>query len=89
MCADTTTKSPTTPIATLAAVARAGGAAAGSTWMATVGRHLANLCDGILAATERWRQRRALMALDDHLLSDIGVSRADVEREIGKSIWRD
>jgi uncharacterized protein YjiS (DUF1127 family) len=34
------------------------------------------------------RQRRALAALDDRALQDIGVSRCDVERELGKPLWR-
>jgi uncharacterized protein YjiS (DUF1127 family) len=29
-----------------------------------------------------------LARLDDHLLSDIGLSRSDVEREIHKPFWR-
>ncbi len=33
---------------------------------------------------ERENQRRHLMTLDDHLLSDIGISRADAEREFRK-----
>lgn len=37
---------------------------------------------------ERWRQRQALMRLDDHLLKDIGVSRADVDTEVRKPFWR-
>jgi uncharacterized protein YjiS (DUF1127 family) len=34
------------------------------------------------------RQRRALGRLDDRLLKDIGVSRADVEQEVAKPFWR-
>jgi uncharacterized protein YjiS (DUF1127 family) len=30
------------------------------------------------------RQRRALMMLDDHMLKDIGLSRAEVDRIVGK-----
>lgn len=37
--------------------------------------------------SERRRQRRALLALDDHLLRDIGVSRADAEHEGHKPFW--
>ena len=37
---------------------------------------------------DRWRQRQALMRLDDHLLKDIGVSRADVDTEVRKPFWR-
>jgi uncharacterized protein YjiS (DUF1127 family) len=36
---------------------------------------------------ERTRQRRHLRALDDRLLRDIGISRADVEFESGKRFW--
>ena len=43
---------------------------------------------GFLALEERRRQRAALMALDDRLLKDIGLSRADVERECGRPIWK-
>ena len=34
------------------------------------------------------RQRRHLGRLDDHMLKDIGLSRADVEQEIAKPFWR-
>ena len=37
---------------------------------------------------ERSRQRRQLLELDDRLLKDIGVSRADVEREAYKPFWK-
>lgn len=37
---------------------------------------------------ERRRQRLALRALNDHLLRDIGVSRADAAREASKPFWR-
>jgi uncharacterized protein YjiS (DUF1127 family) len=38
---------------------------------------------------ERWRQRQALMRLDDHLLKDIGVSRADADLEGTKPFWKE
>ena len=41
-----------------------------------------------LALEERRRQRRALLALDEPLLKDIGLSRADVEQECRKPVWR-
>jgi uncharacterized protein YjiS (DUF1127 family) len=44
--------------------------------------------DMLLEWHERSRQRRALMALDDRLLKDIGISRADAERETSKPFWR-
>ena len=38
---------------------------------------------------ERARQRRELMELDDHLLRDIGISRADAAKEAVKPFWVD
>ncbi len=40
------------------------------------------------AALERSRQRRALMALPDTLLRDIGLSRRDAIIEASKPFWR-
>jgi len=44
---------------------------------------------GLLA---RWRRRvadrRSLARLDDFMLRDIGLSRGDIEMEIGKPFWR-
>ncbi len=37
---------------------------------------------------ERSHQRRQLAKLDDRMLKDIGLSRADVNREISKPFWR-
>lgn len=37
---------------------------------------------------ERNRQRRALARLDDRLLRDIGLSRADAETELREPPWR-
>jgi uncharacterized protein YjiS (DUF1127 family) len=36
---------------------------------------------------ERARERRQLAMLNDRMLRDIGVSRADVERESNKPFW--
>jgi len=46
------------------------------------------IVDMLLQFHERTRQRQALMALDDRLLKDIGISRADAEREASKPFWR-
>jgi uncharacterized protein YjiS (DUF1127 family) len=39
-----------------------------------------------------WQQRRSdrlrLQSMDDHMLRDIGLSRADVEAEVAKPFWR-
>ncbi len=37
---------------------------------------------------QRYRQRRTLARLDDHLLRDIGVSRAAALREAEKPFWQ-
>lgn len=37
---------------------------------------------------ERSRQRRHLGELDDRLLRDIGLSRAEVEHEVAQPFWR-
>ena len=44
--------------------------------------------DLMLSWVERARQRRHLAELDDRLLRDIGVSRAEVEAEISRPFWR-
>ncbi len=45
----------------------------------------------IVALVARWAQRSAqrrhLRELDDHLLRDMGLTRADVEREASKPFW--
>ena len=35
------------------------------------------------------RQRRALLALSDHMLKDIGITRAEAEREARRPFWSD
>jgi uncharacterized protein YjiS (DUF1127 family) len=37
---------------------------------------------------ERWEQRERLGGLDEHMLRDIGLSRADAVRESDKPFWR-
>jgi uncharacterized protein YjiS (DUF1127 family) len=59
-------------------------------WFAA--RQLAWWCDrGVdraLACAERSRQRRQLAELDDYMLRDIGLSRADVASESRKHFWQ-
>lgn len=47
---------------------------------------------GLLATVQLWlerhRQRQALLSLNDHMLKDIGVSRADAWQEAHKPFWR-
>ena len=36
----------------------------------------------------RWRERGRLDRLSDHMLKDLGISRADASREVRKPFWR-
>jgi uncharacterized protein YjiS (DUF1127 family) len=49
---------------------------------------LTRLFDQLLSWLDRARQRRHLAELDDRLLRDIGLSRAEVEHEIERPFWR-
>ena len=44
--------------------------------------------DTLLTWQERSMQRQRLMELDERLLADMGVSRADAAGEYGKPFWR-
>ncbi|WP_439578785.1 DUF1127 domain-containing protein [Elioraea sp.] len=48
---------------------------------------LAGLWDGLRRAWVAHRTRRQLMELDEHLLHDLGLSRADVHREAARAPW--
>lgn len=50
---------------------------------------LARFGHWLAAGYRRYRQRRALLALSDAMLKDIGISRADAWHEAGKSWWQD
>ena len=45
------------------------------------------LLDALLRWQERARQRHLLMAMDERMLKDIGLSRADATREASKPFW--
>ena len=51
-------------------------------------RVLLKMLDAYLAWAEVSRQRRALLALSDDMLKDIGISRAQAEIEGSKPFWR-
>ncbi len=41
----------------------------------------------ILRWLERWRERQTLRDLNDAVLRDVGLTRADVEHEINRPFW--
>jgi uncharacterized protein YjiS (DUF1127 family) len=53
--------------------------------------HLKEMAARVTNAFRLWHQRlasrRELMRLDDHLLADIGLTRADAWREANKPFW--
>ena len=51
-------------------------------------RAATRLADVILLWQERATQRAHLATLDDHMLRDLGLSRADVQRETAVPFWR-
>ena len=51
-------------------------------------RALEHLCDRLLTWQERSRQRHQLASLSDHMLRDIGLSRADIMAETTKRFWQ-
>ncbi|QQP92209.1 DUF1127 domain-containing protein [Skermanella sp. TT6] len=51
-------------------------------------RLLVTVFDTVLEWQDRARQRHRLGEMDDHLLRDIGLSRADLEQEVVKPFWR-
>ncbi|HKP27513.1 MAG TPA: DUF1127 domain-containing protein [Dongiaceae bacterium] len=49
---------------------------------------LCRVVDVLLLWQERHRERRNLAMLSDHMLKDLGVSRADIDVEMRKRFWR-
>jgi len=54
-----------------------------------IGSLTARLLAALLRWQERNRERHHLRALDDRILRDVGLSRADIEQEVRKPFWRD
>ncbi len=71
--------------ATLAPAGLGGGRAL--RWARSGLRALERACDRLLTWQERAQQRRQLETLSDHMLRDLGLSRADVLAEATKRFW--
>lgn len=54
-------------------------------WLAAAPRMVA---DRVLAGLERSRQRRRLAEMDDRMLRDIGITRAEAGSETQKWFWQ-
>ena len=57
-------------------------------WFPATKRAFGRAIATLLSWVERARARRMLAALDDRMLRDVGLSRADIEHEIEKPFWR-
>jgi uncharacterized protein YjiS (DUF1127 family) len=55
----------------------------------TPARILLKMLDACFSWVEVARQRRALLALSDEMLKDIGISRSQADFEGSKPFWRD
>ena len=66
---------------------------AGSTWLrhglAAAPMPVLKLLAGVIVRWARQRQRYSIAQLDDRILRDMGISRAEAEREAGKPFWCD
>ena len=50
-------------------------------------KRLCRLVRFVVGVHERWRERQALAELDDGMLDDIGLTRAERDRECGRLPW--
>jgi uncharacterized protein YjiS (DUF1127 family) len=50
---------------------------------------LIKAADAFLIWYDRARERQALLSIDDHMLRDIGLSRADIWGEARKPFWQE
>jgi uncharacterized protein YjiS (DUF1127 family) len=60
----------------------------GRRFVRPLGTALASLVELLGECRSLSRERRSLASLDDWVLKDIGLTRADVEGELGKPFWR-
>jgi uncharacterized protein YjiS (DUF1127 family) len=62
-------------------------------WLGTgfrkAGRDLLELFEVVAVWSQRARERRQLLTLDERMLKDIGASRVDAWQEASKPFWRE
>ena len=75
-------------ITTLISKCTPAGAAGGAKRLGQAAPIALSVLDLLSTWFDRARQRRHLHALDDRMLKDIGLTRADVEFEAQKHFWR-
>ena len=59
-----------------------------SLWAALLQARWSVLADAIGVWAERRRTRRHMNRLSDHMLKEMGLARADADREAGKAFWQ-
>lgn len=58
-----------------------------ATWRAAVVGAVISFLDYLAWVQSRARNRHAIELLDDHMLKDVGLTRADIDHELSKPIW--
>ena len=58
-------------------------------WRAAITGMVVSAVEYLALCQARARDRHALQYLDDHMLKDIGVTRADIEQELAKPVLLD
>jgi uncharacterized protein YjiS (DUF1127 family) len=61
--------------------------AAALKFAAAFARRSRHIAETLLLWWERYRQRRALNTLSEHMLNDMGLTRGDAGRESEKRFW--
>ena len=65
------------------------GLKSGLSWYKELYLRLIKAADAFLIWYDRARERQALLSIDDHMLRDIGLSRADIWDEARKPFWQE
>ena len=58
-----------------------------ATWRAAMMDVVISAVEYLARLQARSRDRHAIQLLDDHMLKDVGLSRADIDEELSKPFW--